>query len=360
MDSDKGQVVAWFDDKGYGFVRPDKLGADLFLHVKELLPHLRRPRVGDRVAYTIVGSETDKPRAARVAISGFAWSSSATACAGLFALSLVYAAFACSGQIPFHPAAAAYLAMSVLTFCAYLQDKRAAIAGGRRTPEASLHLLELLGGWPGALLAQLAFRHKLRKASFQIALGLIITAHAALWLASPRAFALPFKRLCSSASELIAGSGATFLAGARAARSAEAIPAADPIARMPAPAASVPQDDPLGGWEREPPAEPLIVEPAAYRSRLRFQGRNRQAVGVVLALSKSKGVLVSLPREIGEAGVIPSSTLIPDFQRRFRVGERVRVAITGVTQSGNKPQINLLLVEDRASATGSPQTWSTP
>ncbi len=108
MDSDKGQVVAWFDDKGYGFVRPDKLGADLFLHVKELLPHLRRPRVGDRVAYTIVGSETDKPRAARVAISGFAWSSSATACAGLFALSLVYAAFACSGQIPFHPAAAAY------------------------------------------------------------------------------------------------------------------------------------------------------------------------------------------------------------------------------------------------------------
>jgi sugar phosphate isomerase/epimerase/cold shock CspA family protein len=35
MEADKGQVVAWLDDKGYGFVRPDKPGPDLFLHVKD-------------------------------------------------------------------------------------------------------------------------------------------------------------------------------------------------------------------------------------------------------------------------------------------------------------------------------------
>ena len=36
-----------------------------------------------------------------------------------------------------------------------------------RTPEGTLHLLGLIGGWPGAWLAQKAFRHKSRKREFQ-------------------------------------------------------------------------------------------------------------------------------------------------------------------------------------------------
>jgi uncharacterized membrane protein YsdA (DUF1294 family) len=35
-------------------------------------------------------------------------------------------------------------------------------------PEATLHLAELLGGWPGAFLAQRRLRHKCSKASYQI------------------------------------------------------------------------------------------------------------------------------------------------------------------------------------------------
>jgi hypothetical protein len=37
-----------------------------------------------------------------------------------------------------------------------------------RTPEKVLHASELLGGWPGALLAQQLFRHKTRKVSYQL------------------------------------------------------------------------------------------------------------------------------------------------------------------------------------------------
>ena len=55
---------------------------------------------------------------------------------------------------------------SAVAFLAHGRDKRAAIKGRRRTPEARLHLLELLGGWPGAVLAMLLFRHKTRKASY--------------------------------------------------------------------------------------------------------------------------------------------------------------------------------------------------
>jgi uncharacterized membrane protein YsdA (DUF1294 family) len=60
-----------------------------------------------------------------------------------------------------------YGAMSVVAFQAYLVDKRAAVRDRRRIPETTLHLLELLGGWPGALLAQRLIRHKNAKAGYR-------------------------------------------------------------------------------------------------------------------------------------------------------------------------------------------------
>lgn len=69
--------------------------------------------------------------------------------------------------------------MSCVTFIAYAFDKSAAIKGRQRTPEQTLHLLELLGGWPGALIAQNLFRHKSRKASFQIAFWAIVLLNCA-------------------------------------------------------------------------------------------------------------------------------------------------------------------------------------
>ncbi|MBC7416134.1 MAG: DUF1294 domain-containing protein [Herminiimonas sp.] len=56
---------------------------------------------------------------------------------------------------------------SLLSLILYAVDKRAAIAGDRRIPEATLHLVELAGGWPGALLAQSLLRHKTIKREFR-------------------------------------------------------------------------------------------------------------------------------------------------------------------------------------------------
>ena len=60
-----------------------------------------------------------------------------------------------------------YLAASVAAVLAYGVDKSAAERNRWRVKESTLHLLALVGGWPGALIAQSVFRHKSRKPSFQ-------------------------------------------------------------------------------------------------------------------------------------------------------------------------------------------------
>lgn len=77
-----------------------------------------------------------------------------------------------------------FLVISALTFAIYYKDKAAAIKGSWRTPEKTLHILSLIGGWPGALIAQQKFRHKTQKTSFRIVfwLTLIVNISAFCWL----------------------------------------------------------------------------------------------------------------------------------------------------------------------------------
>ena len=58
--------------------------------------------------------------------------------------------------------------VSLVTYIAYESDKSAARANRWRTRESTLHLLAMLGGWPGALVAQHTLRHKSRKLEFQM------------------------------------------------------------------------------------------------------------------------------------------------------------------------------------------------
>lgn len=76
----------------------------------------------------------------------------------------------------------AYGGASLLVLTLYWHDKRSARQGHWRTPENTLHAVELLGGWPGALVAQQVFRHKTRKVSYQVPFWGIVALHQAFWI----------------------------------------------------------------------------------------------------------------------------------------------------------------------------------
>lgn len=90
------------------------------------------------------------------------------------------------GVAAFHGAIPTWVAVvygtgSLITGFAYASDKRSARSGEWRTPEETLHWLEMLGGWPGALIAQRLLHHKTRKGSFQFNYWCIVLAHLGLW-----------------------------------------------------------------------------------------------------------------------------------------------------------------------------------
>lgn len=77
-----------------------------------------------------------------------------------------------------------YATTSTIAFGTYGYDKFSAKTGRWRTPEKTLLTLGLIGGWPGALLAQEWIRHKSSKISFQIVFWVTVAVNCAVltWL----------------------------------------------------------------------------------------------------------------------------------------------------------------------------------
>lgn len=176
----RGTVVEWNDAKGFGWVQA--AGKRYFIHIKECDRRGgRRPRVGDEVAFSVGKDEKGRVCAKEV---GFL-SASGTRRKGMgigswmvLGILLLVPGLA-SLFLPFEPWYALIWSAvaSVFTAGMYFHDKKMAELGGWRTPENFLHFGELLGGWPGAFVAQRALRHKSSKGAYQAVFWLIVAAH---------------------------------------------------------------------------------------------------------------------------------------------------------------------------------------
>jgi len=64
-----GTVQVVFDERGFGFIRPDNGGEDVFFHIKEVKRAGLQPlQIGDRIAFDIERDErTGKTRAVDLA-----------------------------------------------------------------------------------------------------------------------------------------------------------------------------------------------------------------------------------------------------------------------------------------------------
>ncbi|MGF1453028.1 MAG: DUF1294 domain-containing protein [Opitutales bacterium] len=86
-------------------------------------------------------------------------------------------------------AASVSLGLSLLGFGLVRWDKRQAQRGSWRTPEMTLHLIEMFGGWPGSLLARWRYRHKTAKAAYRTVFWAIVGIYQLLALDSIRGWA---------------------------------------------------------------------------------------------------------------------------------------------------------------------------
>jgi len=187
-DRRTGRLIQWNETKGFGFIAPDAGGAKLLVQGQALARGSKRPRLGERLSYRLGFDSNGKLRAQAVRSEPLPSVAAAKAAADgdlvlvlIPAFALLVLAVHLTWGLP-NALWGGYMAMSLATFIVYWLDKRAAVKDGWRVPERRLHLLALLGGWPGALLARRLLRHKTVKPSFQRGFWISVGLNLAIFL----------------------------------------------------------------------------------------------------------------------------------------------------------------------------------
>ncbi len=211
----QGTVIRWNSSKAFGFIRSPQTPADIFFHIRDyrgdqpprdgMVVNFEEIHVGGKgpramavrpeqstpPQHNTAGPRRNEPqrphptRSAGRSVGPVRPSSPSTAVWLLLAVWLGLLLWGAANGRLNGMLLLGLAGLNVVTFLAYWQDKSAAQSGGWRTPESTLHLLSLAGGWPAARLAQQRLRHKSSKAAFQLvyaATALLNTAALGAWV----------------------------------------------------------------------------------------------------------------------------------------------------------------------------------
>jgi uncharacterized membrane protein YsdA (DUF1294 family)/cold shock CspA family protein len=203
-----GTLKTWNDDRGFGFIEAEQGGQELFVHIKAFPSGTGRPSVGQQLTFEVEIGPNGKKRALAVQYpvrnrtsarkrseSPAPWTPARLLVLPAFIALYAYVVWRWGFKPPI---LLVYLALSLVAFFAYGLDKGAALSGKWRTSENTLHLFSLVGGWPGALLAQQLLRHKTSKPGFILVFWVTVALNVSEFIAW-HAGALQALRIASAA-----------------------------------------------------------------------------------------------------------------------------------------------------------------
>lgn len=187
----KGKLIKWNSEKAFGFIQLDGCSANVFIHKTALFNRQRTPKTNDIITFSIskdksgricandatflgekLKDEKAKTALKKVLKHAPKKNSKLSIYLSCLFLSAITSAYFI-GHIP-QKLLLGYFCLSIITFLAYAFDKSKARHGAWRTKESTLHFFSLIGGWPGAAVAQQLFRHKSQKRKFRIIFWLTI------------------------------------------------------------------------------------------------------------------------------------------------------------------------------------------
>jgi uncharacterized membrane protein YsdA (DUF1294 family)/cold shock CspA family protein len=191
----KGKIHHWNTSRGMGYIRNPQTGYDILFHRKDYRGSAT-PHEGETVWFdeTITGDNTSRATAVST-VSGNAdvhsyrprhYIGRKSSVRTFMLLLILWGVLGLWGVLDLRLplwAVAATLLVNLVTVYTYTREQKISHTSQARTPESMLHLLSLLGGWPGAGIAQTLLRYRSRKPSFQTMYWSSVALHFTVLLA---------------------------------------------------------------------------------------------------------------------------------------------------------------------------------
>ena len=179
METESGTITKWNDEKGFGFITPNLDNKQIFFHIKQYSKDHKRPIQSLAVNFQRMKDPKGRFYAVNIyPIKGHK-NISQSEIEYKYSLTIIFLFIISLGVLIIYNKLPIfiiipYIIFSPLAFNMYVKDKLAAEWDEWRTPENTLHFVSLIGGWPGALLAQSKLRHKSKKVSFKVVYWLTV------------------------------------------------------------------------------------------------------------------------------------------------------------------------------------------